>query len=293
VNIHHLELFYHVAKHGGISEAVRKMPYGIQQPAVSGQILQLEEHLGLKLFQRRPFALTPAGRELLEFVEPFFSKVLETGARLRGESSQRLRLAAPSAILRDHLPKLLEKHRRTFPQLRLSLHDANQAAAEKMLRKQEVDLAITELEGRPAAGIRCQELLKLPLQLLVSPNRRIRSASELWKKGEIIDPLICMPASETITKLFREGLRKVGVDWPTSVEVSSLDLIPSYVRAGFGIGLSVVAPGEKPPVKIRLLPLPGFPPLIIAAIWQGKMPPIADAFLASVKAHAGTLQRSP
>ena len=293
MNIHHLELFYHVAKHGGISEAVRKMPYGIQQPAVSGQILQLEEHLGLKLFQRRPFALTPAGRELLEFVEPFFSKVLETGARLRGESSQRLRLAAPSAILRDHLPKLLEKHRRTFPQLRLSLHDANQAAAEKMLRKQEVDLAITELEGRPAAGIRCHELLKLPLQLLVSPNRRIRSAGELWKKGEIVDPLICMPASETITKLFREGLRKVGVDWPTSVEVSSLDLIPSYVRAGFGIGLSVVAPGEKPPVKIRLLPLPGFPPLIIAAIWQGKMPPIAEAFLASVKAHAGTLQRSP
>lgn len=64
------------------------------------------------------------------------------------------------------------------------------------------------------------------------------------------------------------------MDWPTSVEVSSLDLIPSYVRAGFGIGLSVVAPGEKPPVKIRLLPWPSFPPLIIAAIWQGKMPPI-------------------
>jgi DNA-binding transcriptional LysR family regulator len=292
VNIHHLELFYHVAKHGGISEAVRKMPYGIQQPAVSGQILQLEDNLGLKLFQRRPFALTPAGRELLEFIDPFFSKVLETGARLRGETSQRLRLAAPSAILRDHLPKLLEQHRRDFPRLRLSLHDANQAAAEKMLRKQEVDLAITELEGRPAAGIHCCELLKLPLQLLVSPNRRIRSATELWKKGEIVDPLISMPASETISKLFRDGLRKVGVDWPTSVEVSSLDLIPSYVRAGFGIGLSVVAPGEKPPVKIRLLPLPSFPPLIIAAIWQGKMPPIAEAFLGSIKSHARTLQRS-
>jgi len=38
MNIHHLELFYYVAKHGGIAAAVRKMPYGIQQPAVSGQI---------------------------------------------------------------------------------------------------------------------------------------------------------------------------------------------------------------------------------------------------------------
>ena len=99
-----------------------------------------------------------------------------------------------------------------------------------------------------------------------------------------------MPANETITKLFREGMSKVGVDWPTSVEVSSLDLIPSYVCAGFGIGLSVVAPGKKPPVKIRLLPLAGFPPLIIAALWQGKLPPIAEAFLAAIKSHARVLQ---
>jgi DNA-binding transcriptional LysR family regulator len=289
VNIHHLELFYHVVRHGGISEAVRKMPYGIQQPAVSGQILQLEEHLGLKLFQRRPFVLTPAGRELYEFIDPFFSRVLETGARLRGETSQRLRLAAPSAILRDHLPKLLEQHRRLFPQLRLSLSDANQSTAERLLRRQEVDLAITELESRPSAGICSHELLKLPLQLLVPPNRRIRAANELWKPTQNLDPLICLPASEAISKLFREGLRRVGRDWPTSVEVSSLDLIPSYVRAGFGIGLSVVAPGEKPPVRIRLLPLPGFPPLIIAALWQGKLPKIAEAFLEAIKSHARAL----
>jgi hypothetical protein len=29
---HHLELFYYVARFGGISEAVRNIPYGIQQP---------------------------------------------------------------------------------------------------------------------------------------------------------------------------------------------------------------------------------------------------------------------
>ncbi|HJT80376.1 MAG TPA: LysR family transcriptional regulator [Chthoniobacterales bacterium] len=289
MNIHHLELFYHVAKHGGIGQAVRKMPYGIQQPAVSAQVLRLEEHLGLKLFQRRPFVLTPSGRELFEFIDPFFSKVLETGAHLRGETSQRLRLAAPGAILRDHLPKLLEQYRRAFPQLRLSLSDANQATAENMLRTQEVDLAITEMEGRPASGIRSCALLRLPLQLLVSPARRLRSAQELWKAEKIADPLICMPSSETITKLFRARLHKVSVNWPTSVEVSSLDLIPSYVRAGFGIGLSVAAPGVEPPPNVRLVPLPNFPPLIIAALWQGKLPPIAEGFLETIKTHARTL----
>jgi DNA-binding transcriptional LysR family regulator len=291
VNIHHLELFYHVAKHGGISEAVRRMSYGIQQPAVSGQILKLEEHLGLKLFQRRPFALTPAGRELFEFVEPFFGKVEETGAWLRGETSQRIRLAGPSAILRDHLPRLLERHRRDFSRLRLSLHGANQAAAETMLRKQQIDLAITELEGRPPAGLRCHTLLKLPLQLLVPQDRRLRSATELWKQQVIADPLISLPAEETITKLFRQGLSRISVNWPVSVEVSALDLIPVYVRAGFGIGLSVAAPGEKSPVKIRKIPLPNFPPLVIAALWQGKLSPIAEAFLERVKEHSHELER--
>ena len=289
MNIHHLELFYHVAKHGGISEAVRKMPYGIQQPAVSGQILQLEENLGLKLFQRRPFALTPAGRELFEFIEPFFGRIAETGARLRGETSQRLRLAAPSTILRDHLPKLLEDHRRAFPQLRLSLHDANQAAAEELLRKQQIDLAITELEGKPLSGIQCCVLLKLPLHLLIPQTRRLRAAGELWRREQIVDPLICMPENEAITKLFRQGLSKIAVHWPTSVEVSSLDLIPSYVRSGFGIGVSVAAPGEKPPLRIRRLSLPNFPPLIIAALWHKKFPRIAEAFLEKIKTHSRDL----
>jgi DNA-binding transcriptional LysR family regulator len=39
VNIHHLELFYYVAKHHRVSAAARHIPYGIQQPAISAQVL--------------------------------------------------------------------------------------------------------------------------------------------------------------------------------------------------------------------------------------------------------------
>jgi len=45
MNVHHLELFYYVAKHAGVSAAARHMPYGIQQPAISAQILQFEDSL--------------------------------------------------------------------------------------------------------------------------------------------------------------------------------------------------------------------------------------------------------
>ena len=171
------------------------------------------------------------------------------------------------------------------------MRDANQVAAENLLRKQEIDLAITELEGRPSSGIRCCDLLSLPLHLLVSHKLdSVRSAAELWKKNEIVDPLICMPASETITKLFRVAYESYRLTGQRACEVSSLDLIPSYVRAGFGIGISVIAPGEPSPVKIRQVPLPNFPPLIIAALWQGKLPPVAEAFLQQIKVHARHLQ---
>ena len=51
------------------------MPYGIQQPAVSGQVAQLEQYLGVVLFHRRPFALTPQGEKLYKFIQPFFANL--------------------------------------------------------------------------------------------------------------------------------------------------------------------------------------------------------------------------
>jgi DNA-binding transcriptional LysR family regulator len=74
MNVHHLELFYYVVRYRGISAAVRKIPYGIQQPAVSGQMRQLEDDVGKELFERSPFRLTPAGEKLFGYVRLFFKK---------------------------------------------------------------------------------------------------------------------------------------------------------------------------------------------------------------------------
>ena len=94
MNLHHLEIFYHVAKNRGISEAVRNFPYGIQQPAVSAQILQLEHTLGTKLFVRRPFQLTAAGEKLFAFAEPFFGSVAKLAGEIRGSSARLIRIGA-------------------------------------------------------------------------------------------------------------------------------------------------------------------------------------------------------
>jgi len=83
MNVHHLELFYYVAKHGGIMPAVRNIPYGIQQPAVSAQVAQLEEFLGVTLFRRRPFALTPEGEKLHKLSSRFFRTLIKSPANFR------------------------------------------------------------------------------------------------------------------------------------------------------------------------------------------------------------------
>ena len=119
MNIHHLELFYYVAKHEGISNAVRKIPYGIQQPAVSAQVSSLEEFLDVTLFHRRPFELTETGQALYDFVEPFFSNLNKMADDLRGGESQRVRVGASHIILSDHMPTIMEKIREDRPDLRV------------------------------------------------------------------------------------------------------------------------------------------------------------------------------
>src|SRR5438552_2277853 len=149
VNIHHLELFYYVARHGGISRAVRHMPYGIQQPAVSGQILQLEDDLGVKLFERQPFKLTAEGEHLYAFARPFFENLGATRAKLAPDPTPQLRIGTSELVLRDHLPKVMAALQQQHAKLKLGLRSGFQAELEQWLANKDIDLAITPLDGHP------------------------------------------------------------------------------------------------------------------------------------------------
>lgn len=304
MNIHHLELFYYVARHGGIMPAVRNMPYGIQQPAVSGQIIQLEGDLGLKLFHRRPFELTDAGRELFEFIQPFFASVDEMSERLRGGVAQRIRLAAPDMALRDHLPEVLKFVRGRFPKLTLTLRAAHQPQVEDWLVRHEIDFAVSLIEGRPAPGVNSEVLLELPVALVVPPDYPGRTADQILDalaagKGPAgrsaaaapVPPLVALPQNETATRRFREFLHKRGFEWPTSIEVTALELIGTYVAAGLGVGVSLAVPGAVMPEGVRVLPIAGIPPVKLGALWRGKPTPVMDLLLQGLRARAAAAGR--
>jgi DNA-binding transcriptional LysR family regulator len=289
MNVHHLELFYYVARHGGIMEAVRNIPYGIQQPAVSSQIAQLEEYLGVTLFQRRPFALTPAGEKLYSFIQPFFANLEKMGDELQGGQSRHIRIGASTIVLRDHLPGLFQDVRKKFPGLKMSLREGFPAYLEDLLEADEIDLAITLIEKKSAPGIHSLALLELSPVLLVQTDSRLKSAEELWRRDKIEEPLICFPPGEPLGKSFQQRLGELGVDWFPSIEASSADLIETYVVNGLGIGVSVAIPKKPLPAKVRALPLDGFPPVTIGASWRGRKTPLLQVFLDELKLRAAKL----
>ncbi len=289
MNVHHLELFYYVAKHGGISEAVRNIPYGIQQPAVSGQIIQLEEFLGMTLFRRRPFELTPTGLELFNFIQPFFGNLNSVTAKLQGGTAHQIRIGASEIVLRDHLPALIEIVRKKFPQLKLTLREAYQPQLETWLDKREIDLALTLLQEKSPPGIHHLALLTLPLILLVNKSSTVKSADELWKKDRIDEPLICLPANEAIPKNFQRCLATRGIDWFPSFDVTSINLIESYVAGGYGIGLSIAIPRGRLPPNVRAIPLPEFEPVTFGILWRGKPSPLTQAFIDELQVRASQL----
>jgi DNA-binding transcriptional LysR family regulator len=279
MNIHHLELFYYVARHGGITEAVRNIPYGIQQPAVSGQVGQLEEYLGVTLFQRRPFALTPAGEKLFQFIQPFFANLDLIASELQGGKARQIRIGASTIVLRDHLPEVFQSVRKRFPNLKISLREGYPQDFESLLLKEELDLAVTTVEGKPASGLHSVALVELPLALLVPKGSRVTAADQLWQRDKIEDPLICLPAAEALCKHFQQGLARLGVDWFPSMEVSSVDLIETYAANGFGIGLSVQVPKAKLSPNVRVVLLPDFAPVVLGVLWRGKTSALLQAFL--------------
>jgi len=293
MNIHHLELFYYVARHGGITEAVRNIPYGIQQPAVSGQVAQLEEYLGVTLFQRRPFALTPAGTKLYQFIQPFFANLDLMASELQGGKARQIRIGASTIVLRDHLPEVFQNVRQRFPNLKICLREGYPQEFEHLLQQEELDLAVTTVEKKPAPGLHSVALVELPLVLLVEKASRVAAAEQLWSRDKIEEPLICLPAAEAICKSFQQGLVRLGVDWFPSIEVSSLDLVETYVANGFGIGLSVQVPNAKRSPSVRIVPLPDFAPVALGVLWRGKTSALLQAFLDELQLRAKRVAASP
>ncbi len=273
MNIHHLELFYYVAKHGGIMEAVRNMPYGIQQPAVSGQIIQLEDDLGVKLFQRRPFSLSAAGERLFDFVAPFFDQVDTVCDQIREGNSELLRIGAPSLVLDRYFPEMVHAVQQALPGAKLTLKEGHHHELMAQMKAGEIDLAITPIDNPEVAGFQSTFLIEIQICLLVRKDSPIRSANHFWKQDRITEALISLPPQELVSRRFQTFLEQGKLSWPPQIELSSLDLIERYVSTGLGVGLGIQTPAKQYADSVRCLPLKSIPPIRVGAVWRDTLSP--------------------
>ena len=116
LNMHHLKLFWAVAKEGNLTRASATLHLTPQ--TVSMQIRDFEASIGEKLFHRtgRRLSLTDLGRVALQYADEIFSLSQELSETLRGQPSGRpLRLVVGIA---DVLPKLIA-HRLIEPAFHL------------------------------------------------------------------------------------------------------------------------------------------------------------------------------
>ena len=279
MNIHHLELFYHVARFGGITAAARQMPYGIQQSTISSQILLLEDNLGKNLFWRRPFELTAEGRLLFESIEPFFSSLDGLAERLRGGAENHLRIACPEIVQRDYLPLLFERVRQRVHQFHFSLVSARIDEITRLLRNNQIDIGLASADEAAATQWDCRVIFHLPCVLLVKNDSPIKEAAEILDRDRIDLPLIALPKNEPACRIFQKELQTRGIDWYPAYELASLELITRYVTSGFGVGLSLDIPGASQPPGVRALPLPGFPEILFGGFTNGPPGELANRFL--------------
>jgi LysR family transcriptional activator of nhaA len=105
MNYHHLYYFWTVAREGSIARACEKL--NLAQPTISGQLRQLEESIGEKLFVKsgRSLALTDTGQMVYRYAEEMFSVGRELLDVLRGRPRGR-----PIRFLvgvSDVMPKLM------------------------------------------------------------------------------------------------------------------------------------------------------------------------------------------
>jgi DNA-binding transcriptional LysR family regulator len=279
MNIHHLELFYHVVRCKGVSAAARQMPYGIQQPAISAQILQLENSLGKILFHRRPFELTAEGKTLFAFVEPFFTQLPVMADLLRGGADKGLRISCPEIVQRDYLPTLIGAVRKRVPDFHFTLQSARIDEIEEHLRSGKIDLGLATSSSSKNDGIQKHELLSMPLSLLVPKKGGPKTSAEILSLDRIDLPLLTLPRGEPPVIAFQQELQRRKIEWFPMLELASLDLVAKFVAEGYGAGLVLDIPGNVLPPGVRALPLEGFPLISFHALTFGNRSPMADVFI--------------
>lgn len=237
--LRHLRAFAAVAREGGFTRAAMRMH--TTQPTVTLLIRQLEDALGVRLFDRstRNVQLTATGAELLPAIERLLAELEATISGLR-ESMARARgrvvIAALPSIASSLLPQAVARVREANPDIAVTVRDAVAGRVAAMVRTGEADLG---LSGRPTeeselafASLRADRLVAAcPSSHPLATRRRIS-----W--GDLVgEPFVSMSPDSSVRRLVEEAFAAIGRRHEPTYEVVYLTTATAMVAKGLGIAV--------------------------------------------------------
>ena len=242
INLHHLELFYYVAEAEGISNAVKVMPYAIQQPAISQQIVSLEKHLGVKLFERRPFCLTDAGRVLIAVVAPFMEKLATIEDELRDLDKQRLRLGCASLIAEHYIPQILPDLMKKYPKLMPVINELEGRSPYRDLISGDLDVVISSEPLPRSKKFNNETLLTIPYRVIVKKESPLVKKFQ-WSE-QCLDSMswVALQEDSYSMSLLKQEMRKHGCAPVYGALTNTISAALKYIQLGLGAGFMITPP---------------------------------------------------
>ncbi len=241
VNLDLYRVFYTVAKCGSLTKAAEELY--ISQPAVSQSVKQLENQLGVTLFNRthRGMELSEQGGKLIfkevEEALKLFYAAENRLAEMKAEATGSIRIGASDTIFKYFLAdKIVDFHER-FPAVKIELLADFTPETIELLKANRCDVAFVNLPVDIDAELKLDEHSTRLHDIFIAGEKfaDLSGVLPLAKLKEY--PLIFMEKNTASRSALEAFFHSAGVELIPSIEVGSWDLMKRLVERGMGIGV--------------------------------------------------------
>lgn len=238
LTLRQLKIFDAVAHHLSFTRASKALH--LTQPAVSMQIKQLEEEVGLPLFEQvgKKVFLTDAGDEMRRYASSILVTLDEARVvfdEMRGLERGRLRISVASTA-NYFVPQLLATFCQRYPNVKVSLDVTNRKRLLDALSDNETDLVIM---GKPPPGMDlvAESFMDNPLVAIAPPGHPLASERAIPLKRLQEETFLVREKGSGTRSATERFFVEHGVSLPSTMEMSSSEAIKQGVEAGLGFGL--------------------------------------------------------
>lgn len=243
VTLRQLRAFVAVADAQHFTRAAERLE--LSQSTVSTLVRELEDNLGLKLFDRhtRMLRLTHAGAELLPLARRALADlddVLGSSAELRTLGRGRVSIAAASLQAALMLPAVIRRYTDGNPGVKVRLHDLPEHEVIQKVRTGEVDFGVGSDTGTQP-DISARALVTDVFVAVMRPDHALARHPALRWRDVAELPLIGPPPGNAVREQLDAALARDGIRLQRAYEVSLPLTILGMVQAGTGIAVMTSA----------------------------------------------------